>query len=265
MMKRLLFLLLAIPFGVWLSFSYINPYGGSITLSELVLQLSGARGTFALGLTLNDLLDFTLRLVPVLVFQALAGTLMYQYYCTASVYVFSRIERRTAWYRRELGALAVKAFAYLALMLLSALITALVRWHIIWDAAGVRLLLYHFLIWSLWTLVATLAVNLTAIYLGNSAAFAVVAGIQVASIALLMVAKQFEKSADTYVAVLRANPVTCLVLSWQQSRFDCAGYGIYLEDSLAGLIIAALLIALIGAALVKRHDLLVNNAESAGG
>ena len=148
MMKRLLFLLLAIPFGVWLSFSYINPYGGSITLSELVLQLSGARGTFALNLNLNELLDFTLRLVPVLVFQALAGTLMYQYYCTASVYVFSRIERRTAWYRRELGALAVKAFAYLALMLLSALITALVRWHIIWDAAGVRLLLYHFLIWS---------------------------------------------------------------------------------------------------------------------
>ena len=111
-MKRLLFLLLAIPFGVWLSFSYINPYGGSITLSELVLQLSGARGTFALDLNLNELLDFTLRLVPVLVFQALAGTLMYQYYCTASVYVFSRIERRTAWYRRELGALAVKAFAY---------------------------------------------------------------------------------------------------------------------------------------------------------
>ena len=95
-MKRLWFILLAIPFGVWLSFAYINPYGGTITLSELVLQLSGARGTFALGLNLSELLDLTLRLVPMLVFQALAGTLMYQYYCTASVYVFSRIERRTA-------------------------------------------------------------------------------------------------------------------------------------------------------------------------
>ncbi len=89
-MKRLWFILLAIPFGVWLSFAYINPYGGTITLSELVLQLSGARGTFALGLNLSELLDLTLRLVPMLVFQALAGTLMYQYYCTASVYVFSQ-------------------------------------------------------------------------------------------------------------------------------------------------------------------------------
>ena len=80
-----------------------------------------------------------------------------------------------------------------------------------------------------------------------------------------MVAKQFEESPDIYIAVLRANPVTCLVLSWQQSRFDGAGYGIYLEDSLAGLIVAALLVALLGAALVKRHDLLVHNAESAGG
>ena len=264
-MKRLLFLLLAIPFGVWLSFSYINPYGGSIALSELVLQLSGARGTFALGLNLNELLDFTLRLVPVLVFQALAGILMYQYYCTASVYVFSRIERRTAWYRRELGALAVKAFAYLVLMLLSALITALVRWHIIWDAAGVRLLLYHFLIWSLWTLVATLAVNLIAIYLGSSAAFAVVAGFQAVCVALLTVANQFEESPDVYSALLRANPVTCLVLSWQQSRFGGQGYGIYFEDSLAGIVAAALLIAVLGAAVVKKHDLLVNNAESAGG
>ena len=62
-MKRLWFILLAIPFGVWLSFAYINPYGGTITLSELVLQLSGARGTFALGLNLSELLDLTLRLV----------------------------------------------------------------------------------------------------------------------------------------------------------------------------------------------------------
>lgn len=259
------FTLLSILFGMWLSFSYINPYGGTISLSELVLQLSGARGTFPLGLNLSELLDLTLRLLPILIFQAMVGTLMYKYYCTVSVYVFSRIEYRTAWYWKEFGVLAVKTFTYLLLMMLTALLTALVRWHIIWNAVGFRLLLYHLLIWGLWTLVATLAVNLIAIYLGSSSAFAVVAGIQVASIALLMVAKQFEKSADTYVAVLRANPVTCLVLSWQQSRFDCAGYGIYLEDSLAGLIIAALLIALIGAALVKRHDLLVNNAESAGG
>lgn len=264
-MKRLWFILLAIPFGVWLSFAYINPYGGTITLSELVLQLSGARGTFALGLNLSELLDLTLRLVPMLVFQALAGTLMYQYYCTASVYVFSRIERRTAWYWRELGALAAKVFVYLALMLLSAVLTALLRWHIVWDAYGFRMLLYHFLIWGMWTLAATLAVNLAAIYLGSSSAFSVVAGFQVVCIALLMAAKQFEEIPEVYIALLRANPVTCLVLSWQQSRFDGAGYGIYLEDSLAGIITAALLIALTGAALVKRHDLLVNNAESAGG
>ena len=92
-----------------------------------------------------------------------------------------------------------------------------------------------------------------------------VAGFQVVCIALLMAAKQFEESPEVYIALLRANPVTCLVLSWQQSRFDGAGYGIYLEDSLAGIITAALLIALTGSALVKRHDLLVNNAESAGG
>ena len=153
----------------------------------------------------------------------------------------------------------------MALMLITALLTALIRWDITWNVVGFRLLLYHFIIWGLWTLGATLAVNLLAIYMGSSSAFAVVAGFQVVSIALLMVAKQFDENPDVYIAVLRANPVTCLVLSWQQSRFDRPGYGIYFEDSLAGIVIAALLVAVLGAALVKKHDLLVNNAESAGG
>lgn len=38
-------ILLAVAGGIFLSIMYVNPYNGSITLSELVLQLSGSRGT----------------------------------------------------------------------------------------------------------------------------------------------------------------------------------------------------------------------------
>ena len=49
-MKRTLLLLLAAAvLGIWLSWVYINPYGGQILLSQLVLQLSGARGEFPLS------------------------------------------------------------------------------------------------------------------------------------------------------------------------------------------------------------------------
>ena len=35
--------------GISLSVLYINPYGGEISLSEALLQLSGSRGDFPMG------------------------------------------------------------------------------------------------------------------------------------------------------------------------------------------------------------------------
>ena len=48
--KEITFLLLmGFCCGSLLAFTYINPYNGQITLSELILQLSGSRGEFSLG------------------------------------------------------------------------------------------------------------------------------------------------------------------------------------------------------------------------
>lgn len=88
-------------FGVWLSVTFVNPYDSSLTLSYLVFQLGGARGDILLEFNMLDLLEFSLRLVPNLVFQAYAGTAFYRHYCTASVYIFSRIPKRLIWYKRE--------------------------------------------------------------------------------------------------------------------------------------------------------------------
>ena len=47
--KEITFLLLmGFCCGSLLAFTYINPYNGQITLSELILQLSGSRGEFSL-------------------------------------------------------------------------------------------------------------------------------------------------------------------------------------------------------------------------
>ena len=77
--------------GAWLSVTYICPSDGRITLTQAILQLSGSRGIFALGTSFTELLGFSLRLIPILAFQALAGIRLYRHYCVASVYVFSRI------------------------------------------------------------------------------------------------------------------------------------------------------------------------------
>ena len=62
--KEITFLLLmGFCCGSLLAFSYINPYNGQITLSELILQLSGSRGEFPLGFSsLPELLSFSSKL-----------------------------------------------------------------------------------------------------------------------------------------------------------------------------------------------------------
>ena len=152
MRRRLWIVPAALLFGVWLSIAYVNPYENTMSLSYLVMQLSGARGNFTMGLNMSELLAFTLRLVPTLVFQACAGISLYRHYCTASVYIFSRIPNRLRWYGREARALAVQALLYQGLILGAVIVTAVIRWEVVplaaaglslADLVGVDLRLHH--------------------------------------------------------------------------------------------------------------------------
>ena len=252
----------ALVFGVWLSVSYINPYGGATTLSSLVEQFSGARGDFPLGPNMSELLSFTLRLLPFLVFQALAGISFYRHYCTASVYIFSRMPDRLRWYARECALLALETLLYQALVLAAAIGVSAARWTVTDVAHGLPVLLCHLLIWSLWTFAFTLGVNLLAIFVGSSTAFAALAAVQMVCISALIVLNRLEDNPALAQLVKRVNPITCLILSWQTSRFALlGGGGIYLEDSLALVLILAAVVAVLGGYLVARHDLLVSHSD----
>ena len=102
-LKRKLFLipLLGLLFGAAAALAFVNPYSGAISLSELTLQLSGSRGEFQLGFGVVELVELTLRWVPMFVFEMYLGAELYRFFCTASVYIFSRTPRRLSWYAKE--------------------------------------------------------------------------------------------------------------------------------------------------------------------
>lgn len=252
----------AVIFGLWLSVSYINPYGGAIPLSALVEVLTGAPGEgFPLLPHMSGLLSFTLRLLPSLVFQALAGISLYRHYCTASVYIFSRMPNRMRWYAKECTLLVLETLLYQAVILVAAIALAEVRWTITHISQGLPLLMYHLLIWSLWTFAFTLGVNLLAIFAGSSTAFAFLAAVQMVCISALVILNHLESRPELAELLKRANPVTCLIFSWQTSRFSSLGGEIYWEDSLALVLVAAVALAALGGYLVQNHDLLVSNTD----
>ena len=258
-------------FGLWLSLCYVNPYGGKIALSQFVLQLSGSRGEFALGVSMQELVAFTLRLIPCFVYEALIGTSLYQYYCTASVFVFTRIPHRLQWYKKEVCSIILFTFFYQFVLLAASLLTTAVRYSISFDLAGWLLLIIHFCLYSIWMIMITLWINLVAIYRGSSAAFLLLTGVQTVFICLFSLARSMQNNEALKSAFLRADPVSCLVLGWHSSRIASLSQalappcsGLFLEDSLIFVCAGCLAALLIGELVIQRHDLIIAGEDTGG-
>lgn len=249
-------LLLGAVSGILLSFLYVNPYGGEISLEELVLQLSGSRGDFALGTHLTEFLDFMIRMLPGYLFELYFGISFYRQFCAASVYVFSRRPERVKWYGGEVLLLLGNAFLFQAVLLGACVLVAACRFQVIDPGSGIRLLGCHLFLHSLWICTMAVLVNLLALSWGSSTAFGVVIGIQTVCVTLFGIEKMLGRLGVEILPQMRLvnlNSMAGLVLGWHvgnQGQFLLTG-GI-----LFGVVTA------IGAVVVKRHDLLLSDAES---
>lgn len=270
---RLLFWIAAVG-GVYLSLWYINPYHGVTTLSEAVLQLSGSRGDFALGFSYSELAAFAMHLFPEFIVELYAGIMLYQHFCTASVYVFSRYPHRVKWYLGEAGRLGGAVCIFNMLLLAVAILTAAIRYEVQMDGAGLMLLAYHFAIHSLWMYAMTLLVNLLAVYLGSSTAYAWVISAQLVCIVLLNLMNLLVKHSGgrlTYGNVLRWNPIAHLVLGWHDRNVESIipAYAspdirMDLNGSLMTFFLLGVVVTSAGAFIIKKHDLLVSDVETEG-
>lgn len=259
--------------GVLVSLTFIRPYPSEITLAELVLQLSGARGMFALGTSLTELVRFMLCMAPNMLVIMAAGMQLYRHFCTAGVYVFSRQPNRLLWYKKSLLMLLVRVFLYEISFAAAAVLAALPRCHVMFSAGGFYLLGIHVLVYLLWIYLWSLLMNLLAIKFGSSRAFTSVILVQALCVASLAVAGSLEKRQtpmDVIAKILWWNPAAHTVLSWHQSGFltkELAGsrYGFSLSVSVLLLSVLNVAAILAGGILIQRHDLLTENRETEEG
>lgn len=258
-----LLLVTAVAGGVYLSLRYVNPFGEAISLSEMILQLSGSRGSFALGFSYPELVTFAMKLLPAFLFEAYAGIMLYRHFCTASIYVFSRCPQRMKWYAGEACRLGVAACIFHILLLLTVIVTTMCRYELQIDRGGMMLVVYHFFIHTLWMYIMTLAVNLTAVYSGSSIAYALVIGVQMVCIILLNIADLLVRHfGDTlsYERLLPWNPVARLVLGWHGSEASIMNQE--LSSSLILFLLIGAAITFTGAVIIKKHDFLVADLET---
>lgn len=268
--KKWVVILLGIISGGCISFGFVRPYEEVITLSELVLQLSGSRGEFSMSCNLVELTGFMLRMMPNYILILLWGSKLYSHFCTASIYVFSRCPNRIRWYRKALLPL-VKAICVFELLFLSTIvITAVLRYEVIFSVKGFFLLGYHALIYTLWNFTLVLLVNIIAMKLGSSMAFTLVMVIHMtctAALSIIEILTKIKAQQNTIEVFLWFNPVAHMVLGWHRSPLlssELANSRYSLNLSVSILIPALLCIITVvtGGLFIQKQDLLVEDIET---
>ncbi len=257
--------------GALMSFIFIHPYQNKILLSDLILQFSGARGNLQLGISLNELLLYSVKIMPCLVFEMYIGTYIYGDFCTASIYIFSRTTNRLRWYFKECFIVLILAAIFQSVMVVFAVIITGLRYHLIVDKIGVLLVIIHIAIYWLWIFSMALLINLISLIVGSEFAFIIVAGGQCMLITLLSALRLFEKSISSYSLAVRINPISHLIVGWHSIAMDAVigtNYPLHTQLSLSFtfvyLFVIALFILLIGSIMVYKYDFLVTDAEFGG-
>lgn len=257
--------------GVLLAIANVNPYNGKILLSELVLQLSGSRGEFPLNPGMLGLISLVMHMIPYYMFEIYFGMEIYRQFCTASIYVFSRYPKRLHWYFGEVLSMGGIVILYQFVLLLTVLLTTVLRYQLQIDGAGIILLAYHFVIYAAWIYSITLTINLLAILVGSSTSFMIVAGTQMICITLLGCVDAISRHLDVVAfqrVMLKMNPIAHLILGWHSSDLKLVNQvlnppysGLDLNHSLLLIIGFYGIVLSLGAVFVKRHDLLISDIE----
>ncbi|MGG0717218.1 hypothetical protein ABE096_06410 [Robertmurraya massiliosenegalensis] len=233
-----------------------------ILLSDIILTF----GFSEVEIILVYLIELSLKLLPLLLFQILFGTYIYQHFCTASIYYFSRCPNRVRWFLTECSKLYLLSFIYPLVMVISGTTVASITNQIVFDEVSFILLLYYLLIHSLWLFFTALLINLIAIKLDSSLGFMAVVILQFTCVAMLLLWENVWPLTDTqnlsnHALLLQFNPIAHLILAWHSSpisllneRLDQFQIDFNLNNSIVVFFFLNIVFLTFGCWIVKKQE-----------
>ena len=266
-------ILVGMLWGVLYSLFFINSRF-QVTLSSIVFVFGFDRPDFLI----DYVFLITMHMFPIFMFQVLFGTYIYRHFCTASIYYFSRYEKRGKWFLQEAYSLYLYGFVYLLVEVIVTVVIACIFEPVIWDKEGIILFFYHIVIQSLWLWFTTLLVNIIAIKSNSSTGFTIVSGIQFLFIFLILLWKDIfplEEVAKEVIIrngwLLQLNPIAHLVLSWHSSFLPEVNQLICLypisfdlNHSVILFILYNFILIGIGYRMIEKEEIIITNRETGG-
>jgi hypothetical protein len=260
--------------GILLTFQYVNPIENTISLREIVFQLSGSRGEILLGFSFSELIAFSARLLPYYTFELYMGVEIYQHFCTSSIYVFSRVSNRTKWYLKETLQVFALSALYAAIILAVTALTTGMRYQVTLDTIGFVKSAVYVLLYAMWCFIMTMAINLIALKHGSSTAFTVVIAAQILLLTLFSLMNSLT-SRTGVLLLLTINPMTRLVIGWLDPQGQSSGNDLFCDmiksadinpffstvNAFCVFLFFMILIVFIGMYQVKHYEVLYANPE----
>ncbi len=196
--------------SVYLLYYAIRPFENELALSDMILQISGSRGSIILGASAQEIISFAFKLMPDLILECYLGIALYRNYCTASVFIFSRLPDRKKWYIKETRLLLFFILFYETILHTLMLLFSVFFFDVRFNTKGFFLLGYNILLRTLWIFLMALLRNICGILFGGSNFGLGIIMAQLVMIALLSLC-------NVYPIASHFNPIAMLVLGWHHS------------------------------------------------
>lgn len=247
-------------------FGYYGTVDEAVSLSSVIRTMAMGEAGFFPG-TVSQIIYWY---IPIVFFQIIFSTFIYNHFCSSSVYYFSRCENRVKWFLCETTKLYIYCISFMVSMVLSGCVFSLFYMDINIDKSSIILTVYYILIYSVYLYFTVLLINIISICINVTVAFSVTQSIIFGSIGVYTMLGTFfsEEYIIAHPIILKLNPFAHIVFSNHSSVFGSINeainnYGIEFDLclSMVMLSIMAVLITVYGIIIIKKYEFILLNKE----
>lgn len=215
--------------------------------------------------------EFMFQYMPLFIFQILFSVYIYKHFCSASIYYFSRNINRIYWFLKEAGKMFVNAVIYLAIICITQIIFICFFSSITINVSAVIIAVYYILIYALFLLATTLAINVFSIIFSSNVGFITVQSVMLLFISVFfMLGNYIEDGVITekMALLLKSNMIANLIFSIHSSKIEKVDELIHMQDihfdlnfSILYYLILSVGVLILGCYVVEKHEFIINSKE----
>jgi len=194
----------------------LNFNDNRLLLANLIGQLSGAYGEIPVGFSAVELMELSRTFFPSFIVILMWGNDLYSLFCTASVYIFSRCNNKTRWFKKSIYILLTEIVIYEILYTSIIVLVSSLIYYIKFDLGGIIMWIYHILLHSMWICICVLGINIISVYYGSTYSYICVYGIQGLLFTLIAISYELVNVLGSNISnmIIRLNPISCIILCW---------------------------------------------------